>query len=74
MSDSQFIEAFSSDPFVRDIHRRAMRVLNDPMLDRNQRVFHIRKLQQILLEHQSKLAAKAELKPKNRPTLSKKVR
>ena len=74
MSDSQFIEAFSSDPFVRDIHRRAMRILNDPMLDRNQRVFHIRKLQQILLEHQSKQAAKAELKPKTRPTLSTKVR
>ncbi len=74
MSDSQFIEALSSDPIVRDIHRRAMRVLNDPMLDRNQRVFHIRKLQQILVEHQSKQAAKANLKPLARPTLSKKVR
>ena len=54
MSDSQFIEAISPDPFVREIHRRAMRVLNDPMLDRNQRVTQIRKLQQILVEHQKK--------------------
>ena len=58
MSDSQFIEAFSTDPFVRDIHRRAMRILNDPTLDRNQRVFHIRKLQQILEDHQQNQSAK----------------
>jgi hypothetical protein len=65
MSDSQFIEAFSEDPFVRDIHRRAMRILNDPTLDRNQRVFHIRKLQKILVEHQQKQAAKEKSPFKN---------
>ena len=69
MSDSQFIEAYSSDPFVRDIHRRAMRVLNDPMLDRHQRVFHIRKLQQILVEHQQKQKANVKSPFKERSTL-----
>ena len=69
MSDSQFIEAFSSDPFVRDIHRRAMRVLNDPILDRHQRVFHIRKLQQILVEHQQKQKANVKSLFKERSTL-----
>ncbi len=54
-----FVEAVSEDPFVRDLHRRAMRLLNDPSLDRQQREFHVRRLQDILLEHQAKQAAKA---------------
>ena len=37
MSNTQFIEAFSTDPFVRDIHRRALGYLNDPSLGRKER-------------------------------------
>ena len=54
-----FVEAVSEDPFVRDLHRRAVRFLNDPSLDRKQREFHVRRLQGILLEHQAKQVAKA---------------
>ena len=57
MSDTPFIEAFSTDPVVRDIHRRVVRVLNDPTLGRSQRVTLVRKLQQMLIEHQLKQAA-----------------
>jgi len=60
MSTTTFVEATSADPFVRDLHRQAVRLLNDPSLDRKQREFHMRKLQSILLEHQAKQAAKAE--------------
>ena len=61
MSDTSFIEAFSTDPIVRDIHRRVVRVLNDPTLGRSQRVNHVRRLQHMLLEHQQKQAAKPNL-------------
>ena len=54
-----FVEAVSEDPFVRDLHRRAVRLLNDPSLDRQQRELHVRRLQGVLLEHQAKQAAKA---------------
>ena len=54
-----FVEAVSEDPFVRDLHRRAVRLLNDPSLDRQQREFHVRRLQGVLLEHQAKQQAKA---------------
>jgi hypothetical protein len=59
MSATTFVEATSADPFVRDLHRKAVRLLNDQSLDRQQREFHVRRLQSILLEHQAKEAAKA---------------
>ena len=59
MSTTTFIEATSADPFVRDVYRRAVRLLNDPTLDRRQREFHMRRLQSILMEHQAKQQAKA---------------
>ena len=59
MSTTTFVEATSADPFIRDLHRRAVRLLNDPSLDRQQREFHMRRLQSILLGHQAKEAAKA---------------
>ena len=59
MSTTTFVEATSADPFIRDLHRKAVRVLNDPSLDRQQREFHVRRLQSILLEHQAKQDAKA---------------
>jgi len=54
-----FVEAVSADPFVRELHRRAVRLLNDPSLDRQQRELHVRRLQGILLEHQAKQASMA---------------
>ena len=59
MSTTTFVEATSADPFIRDLHRRAVRLLNDPSLDRQQREFHVRRLQSILIEHQAKQDAKA---------------
>jgi len=59
MSTTPYVEATSNDPFVRELHRRAMRLLNDPSLDRRQREFHMRRLQSILLDHQAKQAAAA---------------
>lgn len=55
MSPTLFIEALSSDPYVRDLHRRALRLLNDPSLDRAQREFHIRQVQELLRTHQTKV-------------------
>ena len=69
-----FVEAASEDPFVRDLHRRAVRLLNDSSLDRQQREFHVRRLQGILLEHQAKqvaVAAKLEQKKAGRGQLSR---
>ena len=59
MSTTEFVEAISADPFVRDLHRKAVRLLNDQSLDRKQREFHIGRLQSILLEHQAKQTTKA---------------
>lgn len=60
MSTTMFVEATSADPFVRDVYRRAIRLLNDPTLDRQQRELHIRRLQSILIEHQQKEKKKVE--------------
>jgi hypothetical protein len=51
MSITTFVEATSADPFVRALHRKAVRLLNDPSLDRRRREFHMRRLQSILIEH-----------------------
>jgi len=59
MSTTTFVEATSADPFIRDLHRKAVRLLNDSSLDRRKREFHMRRLQSILIEHQAKQEAKA---------------
>jgi hypothetical protein len=59
MSTTTFVEATSADPFVRGLHRQAVRVLNDPTLDRQQREMHVRRLQSILRAHLTKEATKA---------------
>ena len=59
MSITRFVEATSADPFIRDLHRKAVRLLNDQSLDRRKREFHMRRLQCILIEHQAKQDAKA---------------
>lgn len=58
MSTTTFIEATSADPVIRELHRKAVRLLNDPSLDRRKREFHMRRLQSNLIEHQAKQAAK----------------
>ena len=60
MSTTTFVEATSADPFIRDLHRKAVRLLNDSSLDRRKREFHMRRLQSILIEHQAKQDAKAD--------------
>lgn len=60
MSNAVFVEALSSDPFVKELHRRVVRLLNDPSLDRQQREFHIRRNQSLLLAHQARQSAKAQ--------------
>jgi hypothetical protein len=59
MSTTTFVEAASADPFVRDLHRKAVRLLNDLSLDRSERVFHMRRLLSILIGYQAKQDAKA---------------
>ena len=56
MSNTAFIESQSSDPFVRELSRRAVRILNDQSLDRRQREAHIHRLQARLVDHQAKQA------------------
>lgn len=73
-TSTAFVEAVSEDPFVRELHRRAVRLLNDSSLDRQQREFHVRRLQGILLEHQAKqalIATKQEQKKAGRGQLSR---
>ena len=77
MSTTTYVEATSNDPFVRELHRRAMRLLNDPSLDRRQREFHMRRLQSSLLDHQTKqadAAAKLAAKSAKREQVSRKNR
>jgi hypothetical protein len=60
MSITTFVEATSADPFVRALHRKAVRLLNDPSLDRRRREFHMRRLQSILIEHLAQQSARTE--------------
>lgn len=62
MQHTPFVEAMSADPFVRQLHRNALRLLNDTSLDRQQREFQIRRVQSLLVEHQAKEATKAQKK------------
>lgn len=62
MSNTAFVESQSSDPFVRELSRRAVRILNDQTLDRRQRENLIRRLQARLQGHQAKQEAKAAQK------------
>ena len=60
MSNAVFVESLSSDPVVRELHRRVVRLLNDSSLDRGQREFLVRRVQSLLLAHQAKQSAKAQ--------------
>ena len=52
MPNAPFIEAHSGHPFVEELSRRAVRILNDPSLDRTQRELHIRRLQGLLRDRE----------------------
>ena len=58
MSSTHFVEALSADPFIKETSRRAIRILNDQSITREQRERLIRGLQQQLLEHQVQEATK----------------
>jgi len=59
MSNAHFVECLSSDPFIQNISRRAIRVLNDPSLARPQRVTLIHRIQQELVEYQAEVNRRA---------------
>ena len=62
MSNTAFVESQSSDPFVRELCRRAVRILNDQSLQRRQRETLIHQLQGRLAAHQVNQAVEAEQK------------
>lgn len=62
MSNTALLEEGSSDPLVRELGRRAVRILNDRSIDRQQREVLIRQLQARLLDHQALVARKARQK------------
>ena len=51
MSDTHFVESYSTDPVERAIARKVIRILNDQTLDRQQRESLVRRAQQELLRH-----------------------
>jgi len=59
MNAQNFIESNSTDPYIADLCRRAVKVLNDQQLNRRQRELQIKRLQDNLLERQEAVAAKA---------------
>ena len=62
MSNTAFVESQSPDPFVRELCRRAVRILNDQSLQRRQRETLIHQLQGRLAAHQVNQAVEAEQK------------
>lgn len=58
MPNTVYLEGLSSDPYVIKLHRSAIRVLNDPSLQRWQRERHIRRIQSLLLTHLAKLESR----------------
>jgi len=51
MSNTALIETTSSDPVIRAIARRVVRILNDATLDRDKRVELVRKAQRDYQRH-----------------------
>lgn len=62
MSNTAFVESQSTDPFVRELSRCAVRILNDQSLDRRQREALIHRLQARLKGHLAKQALVAAQK------------
>ncbi len=55
MSKYQFVEAHSSDAFVRQLHRQAVRILGDGTLSRSQVEAQVRQIQHRLRAYLSSL-------------------
>ena len=51
MSNTTFVESLSTDPVERALARKAIRILNDPTLHRQQRVDLVRQVQRELNLH-----------------------
>ena len=51
MSNTTFVESLSTDPVERALARKAIRILNDPTLHRQQRVELVRQVQRELTLH-----------------------
>jgi len=62
MSKAPFLECVSEDPVIKALARQAVRLLNDPSLDRQQREVRVRKVQSLLLDHPASVARKAATK------------
>lgn len=54
MSKTTFIEAQSQDPVEQALARKALRLLNDPSLQRKQRIDLVRQVQRELLQHRQR--------------------
>lgn len=54
MSKTTFIEAQSQDPVEQALARKALRLLNDPSLQRKQRIDLVRQVQCELLQHRQR--------------------
>ncbi len=61
MSNTPFVESRSNDPVEQAIARRVQRILNDPTLDRQQRVTLVRKAQTALIEHRRHLKEQGQM-------------
>lgn len=66
MSNHQFIECLSSDPFIRSLGRQVSRLMNDPTLGTHQRQRLVSKVQEKLLAYQASQIAKTLKKADNR--------
>lgn len=68
MSNTTFVESQSADPKERAIARRVMRLLNDPTLERQQRIDLVRQAQRELIKHRRQLQEARALAQRARTT------
>lgn len=61
MSTTAFVESQSADPVEQAIARKVMRLLNDPTLEREQRIALVRQAQRQLLGHRRQQREATEL-------------
>ena len=66
MSNHQFIECLSSDPFIRSLGRQVSRLMNDPTLGTRQRQRLVSKVQERLLAYQARQIVTASKKADNK--------
>lgn len=54
MSNTAFVESLSTDPVEQALARKVMRILNDPTLDRQQRMLLVQQAQRELIRHRQR--------------------